>query len=190
MSKARAQRWRCLGLRTRIPTSGSAGASLLWAGAALATGPEKLRSQITGNSGLYYVAWQLSRRGWHVMPTVRNARGSDLILVNDDETVFLGVQSKALSKRQAVGLGRGTDDLRSEWWVITVRANADEPVSFVMTLAEVRALAKQDRNGGAWWLDPPPMTKIASAMRGTGLRRRPDPQTLSLQVTRSKELGS
>jgi hypothetical protein len=31
----------------------------------------KLRSQITGNAGLNYAAWQLSRRGWHVMPTIR-----------------------------------------------------------------------------------------------------------------------
>ena len=117
--------------------------------------PPTQRSQITGNAGLYYVAWQLSRRGWHVMPTVRNARGSDLIVVNDDESVLLGVQSKALSKRSAVGLGLRVDDLRSDWWIITVRANADEPVCYVMTLAEVRASAKQDRNGGAWWLSPP-----------------------------------
>ena len=115
----------------------------------------KQRSQITGNAGLYHVAWQLSRRGWHVMPTVRNARGSDLIVVNDDESVFLGIQSKALSKRQAVGLGLRTHDLRSDWWIITVRANTDQPASYIMTLAEVWASAKQDRNGGAWWLDPP-----------------------------------
>ena len=121
----------------------------------MATNPIKQRSQITGNAGLYYAAWQLSRRGWHVMPTVRNARGSDLIVVNDDETVFLGIQSKALSKRQAVGLGKRIDDLRSDWWIVTIHANADRPICYVMTLAEVCALAKQDRNGGAWWLDPP-----------------------------------
>ena len=121
----------------------------------LATNPNKLRSQITGNSGLYYAAWQLSRRGWHVMPTVRNARGSDLIVVNEDETVFHSIQSKALSKRQAVGLGKNIDDLRSDWWVITSHANTKEPICYVMQLAEVRALATQDRNGGAWWLDPP-----------------------------------
>lgn len=121
----------------------------------MASKPPKPRSQITGNAGLYYAAWQLSRRGWHVMPTVRNARGSDLIVVNDDESVFLGIQSKALSKRQAVGLGLRTDDLRSDWWIITVRANTDQPTCYIMTLAEVRALAKQDQNGGAWWLEPP-----------------------------------
>lgn len=82
-------------------------------------------------------------------------RRSDLIVVNDDETVFIGIQSKALSKRQAVGLGTCIDDLRSDWWVVTVKANSDEPVCYIMTLAEVRASAKRDRNGGAWWLDPP-----------------------------------
>lgn len=46
-------------------------------------------SQMTGNAGLYHAAWQLTRRGWHVMPTVRNARGSDLIVTNSEETVFL-----------------------------------------------------------------------------------------------------
>lgn len=113
------------------------------------------RGQITGNAGLYYAAWQLSRRGWHVMPTVRNARGSDLIVVNGDETVFLGIQSKALSKRQAVGLGMRIDELRSDWWIVTIKANDDHPVCYILTLDEVRASAKQDRNGGAWWLDPP-----------------------------------
>ena len=146
----------CAGLLT----PGFAGLLLLWTERALATNPIKQRSQITGNAGLYYSAWQLSRRGWHVMPTVRNARGSDLIVVNDDETVFLGIQSKALSKRQAVGLGKSIDDLRSDWWIITVHANTDAPICYVMPLDEVRASAKQDRNGGAWWLDPPAYDRL------------------------------
>jgi len=47
-------------------------------------------SAMTGNAGLNYASWQLSRRGWHVMPTIRNARGSDLIVTDGDETVFYG----------------------------------------------------------------------------------------------------
>jgi len=113
-----------------------------------------IRHQVTGNSGLNYAAWQLSRRGWHVMPTIRNARGSDLIVTDADETVFFGVQSKALSKRQAVPLGRDIDSLRSSWWVITINANSDSPTCFVLRLNDVRALASQDKNGGAYWLEP------------------------------------
>lgn len=88
------------------------------------------------------------------MPTIRNARGSDLIVTDADETMFFGVQSKALSKRSAVPLGRSLEGLRSEWWVITVRANSDQPVCYVLRLDEVRSLAAQDRNGGAFWLEP------------------------------------
>lgn len=89
------------------------------------------------------------------MPTIRNARGSDLIVTNADETVFFGVQSKALSKLNAVPLGLTLDHLRSDWWVITINVKTDHPVCYVMTLAEVKARAGQDKNGGAWWLNPP-----------------------------------
>lgn len=113
-----------------------------------------IRHQMTGNSGLNYAAWQLSRRGWHVMPTIRNARGSDLIVTDVDETHFFGVQSKALSKRNAVPLGTDLSSLRSEWWIITMHANSDAPVCYILGLADVRNLATQDKNGGRWWLEP------------------------------------
>jgi hypothetical protein len=110
---------------------------------------------MTGNAGLNYVAWQLSRRGWHVMPTIRNARGADLIVTNEDETVFFGIQSKALSKRQAVPLGLSLESLRSEWWIITTNANTESPVCFVINLHEIRSLAAQDKSGKrAYWLEP------------------------------------
>lgn len=35
---------------------------------------EKPDNRITGNIGLYYVCYELSRKGWKVMPTARNAR--------------------------------------------------------------------------------------------------------------------
>jgi hypothetical protein len=117
-------------------------------------GKTRTRSQITGNSGLNYAAWQLSRRGWHVMPTIRNARGSDLIVTDEDETVFFGVQSKGFSKRYPVPLGLSLASLRSDWWIITIHANSDNPICYVLRLEEVRALAGQDKNGGKWWLDP------------------------------------
>ena len=88
------------------------------------------------------------------MPTVRNARGSDLIVTNDDETVYFGVQSKALSKRVPVPLGLSLERLRSVWWIITINANTDNPVCFILQLDEVRALAFRSRDAGAYWLQP------------------------------------
>ncbi|CAN5369949.1 hypothetical protein BH10PSE4_BH10PSE4_16480 [soil metagenome] len=112
------------------------------------------QSAMTGNAGLNYAAWQLARRGWHAMPTIRNARGSDLFVTNGDETVFFGIQSKALSKRNAVPLGRDGSELRSEWWIITINATSAQPTCFILKNEEVRALASVDKNGaGGRWLD-------------------------------------
>ncbi len=88
------------------------------------------------------------------MPTIRNARGSDLIVVNDDETAFFGIQSKALSKRSAVPLGLDLNSLRSDWWIITVGANSDSPRCYVLSLEDVRRSASRDKGGEQrYWLE-------------------------------------
>lgn len=115
--------------------------------------PVTAKNPFTGNAGLNYAAWQLSRRGWHVMPTIRNAKGSDLFVTNEDETMSFGVQSKALSKRDAVSLRPNLEDLRSDWWIVTTFANSDTPTCYILRLDEVRALASQDKNGGKRWLE-------------------------------------
>mgnify|MGYP004705623301 CR=1 FL=1 len=112
----------------------------------------KNRNQLTGNAGVNYISWKLSTMGWHVMPTVRNARGSDMFVVSPDESKTYGNQSNALSKRGDIPLGKDLEKLQSDWWIFTVNANSPEPICYVLTLPEVRALARQDKNGGAWWL--------------------------------------
>jgi hypothetical protein len=117
-------------------------------------------SQATGNAAMHYVAWQLSKRGWHVMPTMRNAKGSDLYCANDAESVVFGVQSNGLSKRDLVGLGTNLDNLRSQWWIITINAKSDSPTCFVMERQEVVDLcaasdAAKSHNGViSYWLSP------------------------------------
>lgn len=116
-----------------------------------------LRHQLTGNAGLYHVARELSRRGWHVMPTVRNARGADLYAVAEDEAVMLPIQSKALSKRAPVPLGGSLDALRSRWWVVTIHANTASPICYILTLDEVKAAAHRGVNPAgkvSFWLQP------------------------------------
>lgn len=116
-----------------------------------------MRHQLTGNSGLYHVARELSRRGWHVMPTVRNAKGADLYAASEDEARVLAIQSKALSKRDPVPLGRSLESLRSPWWVVTIHANTATPICYVMTIDEIRALAHRGENAEgkvSYWLQP------------------------------------
>ena len=70
---------------------------------------KKPSSQLTGNAGLYHVAAILARRGWHAMPTIRNARGSDLVVGSSGK--YFGVQSKALAKKANVFLGGSLEKL-------------------------------------------------------------------------------
>jgi hypothetical protein len=123
----------------------------------LPKGESSLRHQLTGNAGLYHVARELSRRGWHVMPTVRNARGADLYAASDDEATVLPIQSKALSKRSAVPLGSSLENLCSPWWIITLNANTASPTCYVLTLEEVRTSAARNVNSAgqaSHWLEP------------------------------------
>ncbi len=113
----------------------------------------RLSNQLVGNAGLYYVARELSRRGWHVMPTVRNARGADLYAASVDETRVLPIQSKAVTKkRDTVLVGRDLEVLRSPWWILTVNATGDQPVSFILTLEEIRTNARLNSAGGYYLL--------------------------------------
>jgi hypothetical protein len=64
-----------------------------------ANGNSTLDPQITGNVGLYYCCYRLSLLGWNMMPTARNARGVDVIAYSRDASRVVGVQVKALSKR-------------------------------------------------------------------------------------------
>ena len=113
-----------------------------------------MRGQITGNCGLYHVARELSRRGWNVVLTVRNARGADLYAANDDESVVHPVQSKALAKRSDVPLGGSLDLLRSAWWVVTMNATSEEPTCYVLSLDDVKGLAVENVKQGksSFWL--------------------------------------
>jgi len=115
----------------------------------------KLESQVTGNIGMYYACYRLSRMGWNVMPTARNARGIDIIAYNRGGTEFIGVQVKALTRRNPVPLGKSLDTVRGDFWII-INNIGQEPVAFVMMPEEVKALAHRGEKHGkvSFWLQP------------------------------------
>ena len=119
--------------------------------------PESLAHQVVGNIGLYYVCYHLSRRGWNVMPTSRNAKGIDLLIYSQDASRKWTVQVKALSKASPVPLGRSLDHLFGDFFVICRDAVGEKtPVCFVLTPAEVRDLAHRGVRDGrvSYWLQP------------------------------------
>jgi len=115
----------------------------------------KLETQVTGNIGLYYVCYHLSRMGWNVMPTARNARGIDLIAYDKTGREFIGVQVKALTKRAPVPLGSSLDNIMGDWWVIVNNIGKD-PKTYVLRPDEVRDLAHRGEKDGrvSYWLQP------------------------------------
>ncbi|WP_420390982.1 hypothetical protein [Marinobacter sp.] len=115
----------------------------------------KLETQVTGNIGLYYVCYHLSRLGWNVMPTARNARGIDVIAYDRTGTEFIGVQVKALTKRNPVPLGNSLDKIMGDFWVI-VNNIEKEPQTYVLLPEEVKRLAHRGEKDGrvSYWLQP------------------------------------
>jgi len=116
----------------------------------------KPETHIVGNIGLFYACYRLSRIGWNVMPTTRNARGIDIIAYSPDASQFIGVQVKALSKVSPVPLGKTLDNIMADWWIIVTKAVTEQPLAFIMRPNEVRERAhrgvKEDRV--SFWLQP------------------------------------
>ena len=115
----------------------------------------KLDTQVTGNIGLYYTCYRLSRMGWNVMPTARNARGIDIIAYNREGTEFIGIQVKTLSKCNPVPLGSNLEKIMGDYWVI-VNNVSKEPNAFVLLPEEVKSLAHRGEKEGrvSYWLQP------------------------------------
>lgn len=117
-------------------------------------------NQLIGNVGVYHVARELSRHGWNVLLTVRNARGADLYAISQSERLVVPIQVKAHSaKPNDIRLGLYPENLVTPWWVIVAFAGTGEPVSYVVPLADIIALKVRDsgvRSGKLeherlWW---------------------------------------
>jgi hypothetical protein len=112
-------------------------------------------AQITGNIGLYWTCYHLSRMGWNAMPTARNARGVDIIAYDRDCSRTISIQVKTLSKRNPVPLGTSLARIMGDFWVIVNDVIA-APVAYVLVPAEVRQLAHRGEKEGriSYWLQP------------------------------------
>ena len=115
----------------------------------------KFDTQVTGNMGLYYTCYRLSRMGWNVMLTARNARGIDIVAYDKSGTNFIGIQVKALSKKAPVPLGASLEKVMGDFWVI-VNNLICEPNAYILRPEEVKRLAHRGEKEGrvSYWLQP------------------------------------
>jgi len=115
-----------------------------------------LNRQIIGNIGLYYVCYQLSLRGWNVMPTARNAKGPDVLIYNEDATRKRTIQVKTVSGNTNVRLGNSAD-VFGDFVVICRQPTRNTPISFVLTAKEVHRLARHSKKKESkvlFWIEP------------------------------------
>ena len=122
-----------------------------------ATKTRKFSNQVVGNAGLYFVCYELSKRGWNVLPTSRNIRGIDVVIYDANASRRKTVQVKALSKRAPVPLGNTTGGLElADYIIICRQVFSQQPEVFVTTFAEVKKqIHRGEKNGKvSFWLQP------------------------------------
>ena len=88
-------------------------------------------NQITGNVGLYYVCYELSKRYWNVMPTSRNARGTDIIAYSIDGSKMISIEVKSVRKKSAVFFN--PESTLSDYLIIC-RNVYDDPELFILKI--------------------------------------------------------
>lgn len=112
--------------------------------------------QLVGNMGLYYVCYELSKRGWNVLPTSRNARGVDIVIYSQDATRTHTMQIKTLSKRNPVPLGSNIENLIAEYLIICRKVLDDKPEVFLAKINDIKARVHEGRKGDkvSYWLQP------------------------------------
>ncbi|KLU05711.1 hypothetical protein RISK_002343 [Rhodopirellula islandica] len=101
----------------------------------------KRNNQITGNVGMYYACYQLSKLGLNVLPTSRNAKGADIIAYTDDHSTFSTIQVKAMTKLTNISLGKSLENVDCDWWVVVANVY-HEPDAYILTRAQVIDTAK------------------------------------------------
>lgn len=112
--------------------------------------------QVVGTTGLYYVCYQLSKRGWNVLPTSRNARGVDVVVYSQEGARTHTIQVKTLSKGDPVPLGTSLNNLIADCIVICRRPFSVEPEIFIATTDEVKSHIHEEMKDGkkSYWLEP------------------------------------
>jgi hypothetical protein len=122
--------------------------------------------QVTGNIGLYYVCYELSKLGWNVLPTSRNTKGVDLVMFDNKRKYTL--QVKALSYRNPVIFGRRFS-VDADYLVIV---RIDKNVIYVTK--NLQGVEKQSKLHGGHYLSPKIYEKYDSSLEkvfGNGITK-------------------
>lgn len=117
--------------------------------------PNRLPPGLSGTAGAYFVAAELSRRGYIATLTMRNARGIDLLVANATATRSVSIQVKTNqgSKRKWVLDSKAETLIADSLFYVLVNLNGQEPPSF--HVVESAVVAEYCRRTHSDWLTRP-----------------------------------
>jgi hypothetical protein len=111
---------------------------------------------LTGAAGEYYVAAELSRRGWLATVTVKNAPGTDVLAQDPETKRTVAIQTKTSSGGIKFTLGERDERTyaRDPGWVVLVGLAGDleRPSFYVVPRCHLAAMLYAQHR---WWLDEP-----------------------------------
>ena len=133
----------------------------------------KLNTVLAGVSGEYFVAAELSRRGYIASITLRNTKGVDVLCSNSDASNTVGIQVKTNSgsRRSWILHQKAEDYFADNLFYVFVNLNNSQshPDYFVVPSKDV---AKYCKEGHASWLTTP--AKKGQVHRDTTMRKFDD----------------
>lgn len=116
---------------------------------------KKLSTIQVGVSGEYFVAAELSRRGYVASLTLRNTRGIDILASNSDATKSVGIQVKTCQGTRAIWMmnRKAEADLAENLFYVFVCLPGSDPPIFHVVPRKVVAQHVRDRHRE--WLGTP-----------------------------------
>ncbi|HYD75077.1 hypothetical protein [Ramlibacter sp.] len=132
----------------------------------------KLSGTLCGIAGEYFVAAELSRRGYIASITLRNTRGVDILASNADATRSVGIQVKSSqgSSKSWMLTSKVEADAATNLFFVFVRLNGlSQPEYYVVPREDVSRFAAENHKQ---WLATP--GKKGQAHRDTPIRQFKD----------------
>lgn len=101
----------------------------------------KITSILTGVAGEYFVAAELSRRGFVASITMRNSRGFDILATNENasRTVTIQVKTNQHARREWMLNDKAEKSFSDDWFYVFVILNrpAERPAYYVVPSKDV-----------------------------------------------------
>jgi len=114
----------------------------------------EIKKEFKGNVGLFLVCAELSKRNLIAMPTSRNTKGYDIIVLNPATNKSIGVQVKCSDKKEFPIFSshwKNYNDKINEKimspFVFVDISNIDDPRYYILTEEEMKDLAKEKIEG-------------------------------------------